>query len=114
MGTMELILRVNARFINQAQESIVDYGIESKGLIRGLAEFMIGNESISSHMPLLTVIGITLLGNMNMEPTVFDLPHIMNNNTTEYFIYSSISIFRWNIFSWTQYIELISVSGDRD
>jgi hypothetical protein len=46
-----------SNFINQAGKSVIDYAVVSEGLINNLVEFKIGNEIISSHMPLLIEIG---------------------------------------------------------
>jgi hypothetical protein len=40
-------------FISQAGKSVIDYAVASEGLIDNLVGFKIGNEIISSHMPLL-------------------------------------------------------------
>jgi hypothetical protein len=45
-------------FINHAGKSVIDYAVVLEGLIRNFVEFRIDSEIISSHMPLLIVIGI--------------------------------------------------------
>jgi hypothetical protein len=54
-------------FISQAGKSVIDYAVASEGLIDKLVGFKIGNEIISSHMPLLIEIGKVILKNGNTE-----------------------------------------------
>jgi hypothetical protein len=44
-------------FISQTGKSAIDYAVGSEGLIDNLVEFKVGNEVVSSHMPLLIEIG---------------------------------------------------------
>jgi hypothetical protein len=86
-------------FISQAGKSVIDYAVASEGLIDNLVEFKIGNEIISSHMPLLIEIGNVILRNVNTEFIVKQITHIkyrwdervklefldiMNSNVNEY------------------------------
>jgi hypothetical protein len=54
-------------FISQAGKSVIDYAVASEGLINNLVGVKIGNEIISSHMPLLIEIGNVILRKGNTE-----------------------------------------------
>jgi hypothetical protein len=100
---MELTLRANTHLLPR-QGSVIDYAAVSEGLINHLVKFKIGNDIISSHMPLLIVIRNTIHGNVNMKSIVEKTTHIlvkykwdervksefldtMNSNINEYCMY---------------------------
>jgi hypothetical protein len=56
-------------FISQAGKSVIDYAMVTEGLIGRLAEFKVGNEIISSHMPLLIEIEKKIVENGRGEAT---------------------------------------------
>jgi hypothetical protein len=62
-------------FISQAGKRVTDYAVASEGLIDTLVEFKIGNEIISTHMPLLIEIGNVILRNVNTEFIVKQITH---------------------------------------
>jgi hypothetical protein len=100
-GKYEADTKGEYTFISQAGKSVIDYAVVSEGLINNLVEFRIGNEIISSHMPLLTEIGNITQRKASMKATVEKTGHklvkcrweervkselldIMNSNINEY------------------------------
>jgi hypothetical protein len=84
-----------------AGKSVIDYAIVSEGLIDKVAEFKIGNEIISCHMPLVVVLGDITYRKADTNVTVRDTGHksvkyrwdekaklefldILNSNINEY------------------------------
>jgi hypothetical protein len=69
------------RFINEDGKSVIDYAVASESLISNLVGFRLGNETISSHMPLLTVIRNMLQRNVNIESIVEKTTHKLQNTS---------------------------------
>jgi hypothetical protein len=69
-----LTLRANSHLLTRWGK-VFDYAVVSKGLIKNLVEFKIGSEIISSHMPLLIVIGNVIQRNVNMKSIVEKTTH---------------------------------------
>jgi exonuclease III len=85
-------------FINQVRKSFIDYAVASEGLRDNLVEFKIGNEIISSHMPLLIELGNAIFRDVKFvhkqithkivkyrwdERVKFEFLDIMNSNVNE-------------------------------
>jgi hypothetical protein len=85
-------------FISHSGKSVIDYAVASEGLIDNLGGFKIGNEIISSHMPLLTEIGNVILRNVNTQFIVKQITHkLVKYNWDERVTFEFLNIMNSNV-----------------